>query len=164
MVSRRLFLTISTAIAALITFRRSVGAELLFVRPLRKELPRVPPDPFTAKGKSLVGVAGSGSVEKRVQDAVALIGGFDKLKVKGKTVLVKPNVVSGKHEPCYHEPGGGRGGGAASVPGGGTRGSCGGYVRSSQPVDVEKHEEVRDQASGGGGRCTGGRLRGIRLD
>lgn len=104
MLSRRLFLTLSTAIAALFTFRRSVGAELIFVRPLRKERPRIPADQFTADGKSLVGVAGSGSVEQRVREAVDLIGGFGKLNLKGKTVLVKPNVVSGSKSPVTTSP------------------------------------------------------------
>ena len=102
--SRRLFLTLAAAIASLFTLRRSVTGELLFVRPLRKEKPRLQPDPFTAKGKSLVGVAGAGSVEERVREAVGLIGGFDKLKVKGKTVLVKPNVVSGRPSPVTTSP------------------------------------------------------------
>jgi len=104
MLSRRLFLTLSAAIAGLFTFRRSVAAELLFVRPLRKERPRLPPDPFTENGKSLVGIAGSGSVEERVQEAVALIGGFGKLNIKDKTVLVKPNVVSGSPSPTTTSP------------------------------------------------------------
>jgi uncharacterized protein (DUF362 family) len=102
--SRRLFLTLAAAIASLVTFRRNVAAELLFVRPLRKEKPRVTPDPFTAKGKSLVGVAGMGSLEERVREAVSLIGGFDKLNLKGKTVLVKPNVVSGSPSPVTTSP------------------------------------------------------------
>lgn len=104
MLTRRLFLTVSAAVAALLTFRRDVIAELLFVRPLRREPPRARPNPFTAKGKSLVGVAGAGSVEQRVREAVALIGGFDKLNLKGKSVLVKPNVVSGTRSPVTTSP------------------------------------------------------------
>ena len=104
MLSRRLFLTLAAAIASLFTFRRSVTGELLFVRVLRQEKPRVPTDPFTAKGKSLVGVSGSGSIEERVREAVGLIGGFGKLNLKGKTVLVKPNVVSGSPSPATTSP------------------------------------------------------------
>lgn len=104
MLSRRLFLMLSAAAAAILTVRHSLAKELLFVRPLRKELPRVTPDPFMEKGQSLVGVAGSGSIEERVQEAVALIGGFGKLNIKGKTVLVKPNVVSGSPNPVTTNP------------------------------------------------------------
>lgn len=104
MPSRRLFLKLSAAAGALFTFRSSVAAELLFVHPLRKERPRLPPDLFVAKGKSPVGVAASGSVEERVRDAVALIGGLTKLNLKGKTVLVKPNVVSGSPSPTTTNP------------------------------------------------------------
>jgi len=52
MLTRRLFLTITAAVAALFTFRRDVTAELLFVRPLRKEPPRVRPNPFTSRSNS----------------------------------------------------------------------------------------------------------------
>lgn len=104
MMSRRLWLRISAATGALLAFNSAVAADILFVRPIRKERPRVPIDPFTGEGKALVGVAGSGSVEDRVQEAVNLIGGFRRLNIKGKTVLVKPNVVSGSPSPTTTNP------------------------------------------------------------
>lgn len=104
MMSRRLLLRIFASTGALLAFHGSVAGELLFVRPLRKERPRMPIDPFTEGGKALVGVSGAGSVEERVKKAVALIGGFRKLDIKGKTVLVKPNVVSGSPSPTTTSP------------------------------------------------------------
>ena len=102
--SRRLFLMISVATGTLFTLRRSVAGEFFFMHPLRRERPRLLPDPFTAAGKSPVGVAGAGDIEERVREAVALIVGFGKLDVKGKTVLVKPNVVSGSPSPTTTSP------------------------------------------------------------
>jgi len=90
MISRRLLLKLSAAIGALLTFNGSAVGELLFVRPLRKERPRVPIDPFTTEGKALVGVSGTGSVEERVRAAVALIGGFRKLTPKVRQYLNDP--------------------------------------------------------------------------
>jgi uncharacterized protein (DUF362 family) len=104
MMSRRLLLRFSAALGALLAFHGSAAAELLFVRPLRKERPRVRLDPFTEGGKALVGVGGEGSVEERVREAVALIGGLRKLDIRGKTVLVKPNVVSGSPSPTTTSP------------------------------------------------------------
>src|SRR6185369_9155954 len=104
MMSRRLLLRFSAAIGALLAFHGSAAGELLFVRPLRKERPRVPIDQFTEGGKALVGVSGKGSVEARVREAVALIGGFRRMDIKGKTVLVKPNVVSGSPSPTTTSP------------------------------------------------------------
>lgn len=104
MLSRRLLLRISAMTGALLAFHGNVAGELLFVRPLRKERPRLPADPFTEGGKALVGVAGRGSVEARVREAVALIGGFGRLSIGGKTVLVKPNVVSGSPSPTTTSP------------------------------------------------------------
>jgi len=102
--SRRLLLRFSAALGALLAFHGSAAGELLFVRPLRKERPRVRLDPFTEGGKALVGVGGEGSVEERVREAVALIGGLRKLDIRGKTVLVKPNVVSGSPSPTTTSP------------------------------------------------------------
>jgi uncharacterized protein (DUF362 family) len=66
--------------------------------PIRKEN-RYAPD-----GKSLVSVAGGGDVKQTVSEAVRLLGGFEKIDVKGKTVLVKPNVVDGKKNPTTTNP------------------------------------------------------------
>ncbi len=43
-------------------------------------------------------------MEQKVREAVSLIGGFAKLNLKGKTVLVKPNVVSGEPNPATTNP------------------------------------------------------------
>lgn len=104
MMTRRFILQLGAAIGALLAFRTPVAGELIFVRPLRKERPRLPADRFTEGGKALVGVAGAGSVEEKVREAVALIGGFGRLAVRGKTVLVKPNVVSGSPSPTTTNP------------------------------------------------------------
>lgn len=77
----------------------------LFFRPKRKSEPRRAPDLFiTGEGKALVGVAGKGGIKEKIREAVSLIGGFDKLKLAGKRVLVKPNVVSGEKNPATTSP------------------------------------------------------------
>ncbi len=73
-------------------------------RPKEKRPARIPKDPFVSNGASLVGVAKSGTVKEAVREAVSLIGGFERLGLKGKRVLVKPNVVSGEKNPSTTNP------------------------------------------------------------
>lgn len=76
-----------------------------FTRPKRKLRPRAAKNLFVNKeGKALVGISGNGSVEDMVDEAVSLAGGFKKLALKGKSVLVKPNVVSGERNPATTSP------------------------------------------------------------
>lgn len=75
-----------------------------FFRPSKKMAPRLQPNRFVEGGHALVGVSGAGTVEERIREAVGLIGGFEKLAIKGKTVLVKPNVVSGEPSPATTDP------------------------------------------------------------
>jgi len=64
----------------------------------------VPPPKSLPGEKSLVGVAGKGNVEKKIRAAVSLIGGFEPFALRGKTALVKPNVVSYKPSPTTTNP------------------------------------------------------------
>jgi hypothetical protein len=75
----------------------------LFTRP-RQKRERVSPVESLTEKKSLVGVAGKGGMEEKVRTAVSLIGGFEPFALKGKTVLVKPNVVSYKPSPTTTNP------------------------------------------------------------
>lgn len=75
-----------------------------FLRPKNKREPRKRENLFTEGGKALIGVSGGGTVEEMIREAVSLIGGFERLNIKGKTVLVKPNVVSGQPHPATTNP------------------------------------------------------------
>jgi uncharacterized protein (DUF362 family) len=63
-----------------------------------------PPNPFTQDGKILVGVVQGDDVDRMVREAVAMIGGLGRLAVRGKTVLIKPNVVSDQPPPATTNP------------------------------------------------------------
>ncbi len=54
--------------------------------------------------KSRVGVAGGTSVEEMIRTAVSHIGGFGQFDLRGRIVLVKPNVVSNKPSPSTTNP------------------------------------------------------------
>lgn len=78
-------------------------AQLLF-RPKRKVRPQRFKNPYTEDGKALVSIVRGGDIWDMVREAVALIGGFERVDIKGKSVLVKPNVVSGEPNPATTNP------------------------------------------------------------
>lgn len=81
-------------------FFRSLFAPEGELRPIKR--PR--PNPFVRDGKTLVGVVKGENIDRMVRECMDLIGGIEKLKVSGKTVLVKPNVVSGDPPPTTTNP------------------------------------------------------------
>jgi uncharacterized protein (DUF362 family) len=104
MLSRRTLLqTIAASMVFLSFSERQAFSQFLF-RPKEKRQPRLRENLFTRDGKSLVGVSSGENPEEMVERAVSLIGGFEKLALKGKTVLVKPNVVSGEKSPATTNP------------------------------------------------------------
>lgn len=64
----------------------------------------VPPNPFVRDGRTLVSIVHGTDVPRMVAEAVSLIGGLDRLTVRGKTVLVKPNVVASEPPPTTTNP------------------------------------------------------------
>jgi len=101
--SRRwLFIVIGLA-AFLFLLGRKNKLGMFFTRPRRKEEPGKSENPFLAGDRSRVAIAG-GNVESALRTALELIGGLERLGVGGKTVLVKPNVVSGKPHPSTTNP------------------------------------------------------------
>ena len=83
--------------------KKSAMAQIFF-KPIKKEEARIAENLFKEGGKTLVGVSGDKSPLEMVREAVSLIGGFERLNVKGKRVLVKPNVVSGERHPATTNP------------------------------------------------------------
>ncbi len=65
-------------------------------------------NPYTENGKSLVSVVqGSGrpeDVQEMVKNSVDLIGGIEKIDVKGRKVFVKPNTNSNRPPPAVTNP------------------------------------------------------------
>jgi uncharacterized protein (DUF362 family) len=78
---------------------------VLFRRAKEERPPAARGNPFLEDGKSLVAVVGGRDLKAMVREAVALIGGLGKAGIRGKTVLVKPNVVGGRPNPATTSPG-----------------------------------------------------------
>jgi uncharacterized protein (DUF362 family) len=103
MPTRRYILLFILMMGVAVLFWKGALIRLLFTRPQRKG-ERVSPAKSRSEKKSLVGVAGKGSIEEKIRSSVSLIGGFEPFALKGKTVLVKPNVVSYKPSPSTTNP------------------------------------------------------------
>jgi uncharacterized protein (DUF362 family) len=101
--NRRSFLQLSGMFAyALAGNFDSIGA---FLKKSREERPALRRgNVFKEKGRSLVAVVGGTDAAAMIGEAVRLIGGFSRLGVRGKTVLVKPNVVAGRKSPTTTSP------------------------------------------------------------
>ena len=61
-------------------------------------------NPFVRGRKSLVAAVGGKDLAEMVRRAVSMIGGFGPLALRGKSVLVKPNVVGGNGNPTTTNP------------------------------------------------------------
>lgn len=104
--SRRIFLYLSS-LSALSIFSLSIGSKLkqLIFSPDSKTIapPKVE-NPYTQDNKALVSMVGGSHVKSMMAEALNQIGGLDKLDVKGKIILIKPNTVTGDPNPTTTNP------------------------------------------------------------
>jgi uncharacterized protein (DUF362 family) len=104
-INRRMFLYLLGTLASSFGLEESFGGIKVFLKtPKEERPPRLRENHFKENGKSLVSVVGGKDVKAMVREAVSRIGGFEKLGIRGKTVLVKPNVVAGRSNPTTTNP------------------------------------------------------------
>lgn len=102
---RRAFLIILAAIGITYgMFRSWHSLKVLFRDPADRVQAESGDNPFIRGSKSPVAVVGGRELPVMVEKAVSLIGGFDRLQLKGKNVLVKPNVVGSRSNPTTTNP------------------------------------------------------------
>ncbi|MFQ5897758.1 MAG: DUF362 domain-containing protein [Candidatus Methylomirabilia bacterium] len=105
--TRRTFLTLAGLGALGITTPacRRMLWQILFSPEATPSPPPVPAsNPFKSAGKSLVAMVHGKDVEATVRRAVELIGGIERLGLRGRRTLLKPNVVSGEPPPATTDP------------------------------------------------------------
>jgi uncharacterized protein (DUF362 family) len=103
MIKRRWLLVLVALLVFLLAFGRRKVWGMFFARPTRREPAPSPSANFDDGDEVLVGVA-HGEPETGIRQALALIGGVEQFELQGKSVLVKPNVVSGKPHPATTNP------------------------------------------------------------
>lgn len=84
---------------------RSVVGSLLF-EPKGEVVPAkpVPPNPFTREGKILIAMVHGQDPATMLEAGLDLLGGIERLELRGKRVLVKPNVVNDRPPPATTSP------------------------------------------------------------
>jgi uncharacterized protein (DUF362 family) len=106
-IKRRALLTIVAMLGSALTYKYLYPLRYFFLAPRDVERVvsvRTKQNVFTHSNRSLVSVVEVGDVKEAVENAVKLIGGFKKLRLKGKEVLVKPNVNSDDPHPATTNP------------------------------------------------------------
>jgi uncharacterized protein (DUF362 family) len=104
-IGRRTFFHMSTVLASALGVGGSFdGAKVLLKTTREERMPRHADNSFRLDGKSLVSLIGGKDIRAIVREAISAIGGFDRLGIHGKTVLVKPNVVAGRRNPTTTNP------------------------------------------------------------
>ncbi|HVG01659.1 MAG TPA: DUF362 domain-containing protein [Nitrospira sp.] len=90
---------------AILRSPRNVLGHLLFDPggPLVTPRPR-PVNPFKRNGKSLVAIVYGKEPSQMLQRAMNLLGGMDRLDLRGKRVLLKPNVLNDRPPPSTTNP------------------------------------------------------------
>jgi len=102
---RSLFYLASLLVASFFLFRWRTTLRNLIFRPEAEAPFRAGfSNAFVEGNKTLVGLVHGNDVELMVREAIGMIGGLEKLGVRDKTVLVKPNVVSGEPSPATTNP------------------------------------------------------------
>lgn len=105
MFGRRTFLTTLAVVAGALGIFRSKHSLKVFLRGAeRKGEPSAAVNPFIRQDRALVAAVGGTDVKEMVGKAVALLGGFELLEIKGKSILVKPNIVGGRSNPTTTNP------------------------------------------------------------
>ncbi len=92
-------------IPALAMAPRSVIGSLLFEPDgLPVEAKPLPPNPFVHDGRSLVVMIHGRDLDAMVRRGLEVLGGIERLGLKGKRVLLKPNVVNDRPPPSTTSP------------------------------------------------------------
>ncbi|MBI2360266.1 MAG: DUF362 domain-containing protein [Deltaproteobacteria bacterium] len=102
---RSILYLVSLLVVSVALFRWRTTLKNLLSKP-QTVLPVQPklPNHFTEGDKALVSLVRGDNVGQMVREAIDLIGGIEKLAVRGQTVLLKPNVVSGEPSPATTNP------------------------------------------------------------
>jgi len=103
--ARRSFLVaLGVALLMFFTFRLRVFWRPFVLSPKKGDRLPSRPNVFREGDKASVGIVHGRDVEKCVGEALDLIGGIEKLDVSDKTILLKPNIVSGSLCPVTTNP------------------------------------------------------------
>lgn len=103
---RRALIFLAAALGSALAYKYLLPLRHFFLAPRGEEVTeiRTGQNVFRQGSKSLVSIASGKNVRAMVESAVELIGGLERLKLKGREVIVKPNVNSDDAYPATTNP------------------------------------------------------------
>lgn len=100
-----LFYIIGISIYLILNLRGRYVFKLLYLRPKTKKVsPRFIPNVYKEGDKTLVSLVQGDDVYTMLKEGIRLLGGFEKLNIRGKSVLIKPNIVNRNESPANTNP------------------------------------------------------------
>lgn len=106
-IKRRALISVAALLGSALAYKYLYPLRYFFLAP--RQVGKVTetarkPNVFVRKGRALVSIVEANSIRQAVEEAVGLIGGLKRLKLRGKEVLVKPNVNSDDPYPATTNP------------------------------------------------------------
>lgn len=96
---------IGISIYLILNFRWRYVFKLLYLRPkTKKVIPGTVHNVYKEGNKTLVSIVQGDDVYAMLREGVKLLGGFEKLDIKGKSILIKPNIVNRYSSPASTNP------------------------------------------------------------
>jgi uncharacterized protein (DUF362 family) len=100
-----LFYIIGISIYLILNLRGRYVFKLLYLRPKTKKVsPKVVPNVYKEGDKTLISIVQGNDIYTMLKEGIKLLGGFEKLNIKGKSVLIKPNIVNRYESPANTNP------------------------------------------------------------
>ena len=100
-----LFYVIGISIFLILNFRWRYTFKLLFLKPRAKKIhPQPVPNVFKNDKKTLVSIVQGDNIYAMLREGLELLGGLERLDIKGKSILIKPNIVNRYPSPANTNP------------------------------------------------------------
>ncbi|WKZ18305.1 MAG: DUF362 domain-containing protein [Candidatus Jettenia sp. CY-1] len=100
-----LFYSIGISIFLILNSRWRYTFKLLFIRPrVKKITPKPVYNVYKEEDKPLVSIVQGNDIYTMLREGIKLLGGLEKLEIKGKSILIKPNIVNRYANPSNTNP------------------------------------------------------------
>src|SRR5574337_680176 len=100
-----LFYVIGISIYLILNFRWRYTFKLLFFKPKTKKINTKPiPNVYKNEDKTLVSILQGDNIYTMLKEGIELLGGLERLDIKGKSILIKPNIVNRYPSPSNTNP------------------------------------------------------------
>lgn len=100
-----LFYSIGISIFLILNSRWRYTFKLLFIRPRTQKItPKPVHNVYKEENKTLVSIVQGNDIYTMLGEGIKLLGGLEKLEIKGKSILIKPNILNRYASPSNTNP------------------------------------------------------------